>query len=322
MSHKPKSIFGPLLLIAIGAIWLLTKSGTIPTANLWALTRIWPYLLIAAGLGLILRSYWEYTNILLDIVIIGGAVIAIVYAPQLGWDNPSMTGVFHDGDFYFGPGDRGSGNMITSSREVYGFHAIELDYPAKVFIKQGSSESVKIEAEDNLMPLLKTEVRNGRLKIFYRKSGEKHVNPTETVVINITVKQLDEVNFSSAGELILEDIKTDKLEVSLNGAGTLDLRDVEAESLQVSLSGAGSMSASGKVDELDVNISGFGDFKGEDLQSQTAVVSISGAGSATVWVEDKLDAEISGAGSVNYYGSPSVTKQIGGLGTVNKSGDK
>ena len=48
----PRSLFGPLLLIAIGAVWLLVKSGTIPAANLWALTHIWPFLLIAAGLGI------------------------------------------------------------------------------------------------------------------------------------------------------------------------------------------------------------------------------------------------------------------------------
>jgi len=77
MEYK-RSIFGPLLLIAIGAIWLLTKSGYIPTANLWALTHIWPYVLITAGVGLILRPYWKYISIVLDIVIVGGAVLAIV----------------------------------------------------------------------------------------------------------------------------------------------------------------------------------------------------------------------------------------------------
>ena len=42
-------LFGPLLLVAVGVIWLLVKSGTIPSGNLWALTYIWPFLLIVAG---------------------------------------------------------------------------------------------------------------------------------------------------------------------------------------------------------------------------------------------------------------------------------
>jgi hypothetical protein len=311
-----------LLLIAIGAIWLLVKAGNIPAGNLWALTHVWPFLLIAAGIGIILRPYWSYTSVVLDVLIVGGLVLSIVYAPKMNWDNPSIVAMMGDSDIYFGPGERGSGNVIKETREVFNFHAIDVNYPGKVFIKQGSVESVKIEAEDNLVPNLRTEVRNGTLNIFYKKTNNKHVNPTTAVIITITVKDMDEVTFSSAGELTIEGLKTDNLDMSLSGAGNLEVKDVEIKNLKVNLSGAGGMTASGTADDLDLNISGFGEFKGNELHSQTARVNISGAGSAFLWVDDELDAEISGAGSVNYYGSPSVTKQINGLGSVNHSGDK
>jgi hypothetical protein len=322
--QRQRSLFGPLLLIAAGAVWLFVKAGNIPSANLWALTHIWPYLLIAAGLGLILRQYWRYTAILLDVVIIGGALLAIVYAPQLGWDNPSMTGVINisDNNFNVGPGERGSGNVITQTRAVGDFTSIEVDYPAQVFITQGNSVSVKVEAEDNLQPGLQTQVRGNTLQIFYKADEGERVNPTKTVKITIVVKDLQDVEFDSAGELTVEGLETQDLEISLSGAGNLKLIEVLLEKLTVNLSGAGSMTASGTADNLRVIISGFGDFDGKDLQSQTAYVNISGAGSATLWVENDLDATISGAGSVNYYGSPSVTKQISGVGSVSKSGDK
>ena len=83
-----------VITIAAGGIWLLVQSGNMPTANLWALTYIWPYVLIAAGVGLILRSYWKYISIVMDVVIIGGAVLAIFYAPKLGWASPSVTTIF------------------------------------------------------------------------------------------------------------------------------------------------------------------------------------------------------------------------------------
>jgi hypothetical protein len=173
------------------------------------------------------------------------------------------------------------------------------------------------------MPNLKTEVKDGTLKIFYKKTDDKHINPTETVTITITVKDLDAVTFSSAGELTIANLKTNSLDVALNGAGNLELNKITAKNLSVNLSGAGSMTASGAADDLDVNISGLGDFKGADLHSKTARVNISGAGSAVVWVDADLDAEISGAGSVNYYGSPdNVRKHINGLGSVNHLGDK
>lgn len=321
--EQKKSLFGPLLLIAAGVIWLLVQSGSIPSANLWALTHIWPFLLIAAGLGIILKPYWQYTSLMLDVLIIGGALLAIVFAPQLGWAGPSMFGIFnHDGEVFMGPGERGSGNVVSETRAVSDFHAIDIDYPATVFVSQGSQESLKIEAEDNLIPNLKTEVRNGTLEIFYRRENDRHVNPTKTVRITIVVKDLDEVDFNSAGELTIKELQAENLDVSLSGAGNLELKDVHLDGLGVNLSGAGSMSASGVADNLNLNISGFGDFKGADLHGQVARVNISGAGSATVWADEDLMANISGAGSISYYGSPSVTRQISGVGSINHVADK
>ena len=321
MEHK-RSIFGPLLLIAAGGIWLLVQSGNIPSSNLWALTYIWPYVLIAAGIGIILRSYWKYFTIVMDVIIVGGAVLAIAYAPKFGWNVPSMNFMFSENNLYVGPSERGSGDVIKSTREVSDFSAIEMDYPAQVIVTQGESVSVKIEAEDNVLPGLQTRVRNDTLEIFYKIEDGKHVNPTKPVKITIVVKDLKEVNFGSAGEFTLEGIETNKLDVSVSGAGNLKLNEITVKSLAVDLSGAGSMSASGEADDFDLTISGFGSFNGKDLHNKTAQVNLSGAGSATVWVDDELDAQVSGVGSINYYGSPAVTKQVSGVGGVTKSGDK
>lgn len=318
--EQKRSLFGPLLLIAAGVIWLLVKSGSIPSSNLWALTHIWPFLLIAAGIGLILRPYWSYTSVLLDVLIIGGVILAIFYAPQMGWNRPSMMVSWggEDGELFFGPGVRGSGNIVSETRKVSGFDSIQVDYPARVLISQGSAESLKVEAEDNLLPGLKTEVKSGELRIFYKSQDGEHVNPTKTVTITITVRELSSIDFSSAGELIVDGLESDELSVSLNGAGSVELNDIAVRGLNVNLSGAGSTTASGTADDLNLNISGFGDFDGRDLEGKTANVNISGAGGATVWAEEELDATISGAGSVNYYGSPeNVRKQINGVGGVN-----
>jgi hypothetical protein len=317
--QQKRSIFGPLLLIAIGVIWLLVESGTIPASNLWAVTHVWPFLLIAAGIGLILRPYWSYASILVDVLIVGGLVLSIVYAPMMNWDTPPATfAMIGNSDVYIGPGEPGSGNVITQTRDVSDFHAIEVDYPAKVFIEQDDTESVVIKAEDNLLPNLKTEVENGTLKIFYKKTDEKHVTPTEGVTINITVKDLDEVTYLSAGEIAIESLKTDTLDISLSGAGNVEIKDIEVKDLTANISGAGGMTASGTNYNLDLNISGFGGFDGTELHGKTATVNLSGLGSATVWVDDELDVVISGIGSVHYYGSPVLTKQINGIGTVNQ----
>ena len=210
--------------------------------------------------------------------------------------------------------------MKTETRQVSDFRAVEISYPAEVVISQGTSESLKIEADDNVLPGLQTRVQNNTLEIFY-KSKDKVVRPTKPVKITIVVKDLNQVNFESAGKLEIQSLDTDSLGVSVSGAGDLKLNKITAKDLSVNLSGAGSMAATGTADNLDMNISGFGSFNGKELQTQTATISLSGAGSATARVAEKLDAEISGAGSINYYGSPDVTKQVSGVGGVTRSGD-
>lgn len=319
--EQKRSLFGALFLIAAGVIWLLIKQGNVASANLWALAHIWPFLLIAAGIGLILRPYWSYTSIALDVLIIGGGVAAILFAPRMGWNTPPMGYVFTGNEFYVGPTERGSGVMKTETREVQNFHAIEVSYPADVFISQGAAESLKVEADDNLLPGLQTRVRNGTLEIFYKVEDGNVVRPSKPVKITIVVKDLDEMDFESAGSIKLTGIETDALSISVSGAGDLNLEQLAVKDLSVNLSGAGSISASGTTDTLEVNISGFGDFKGKELGSRVAHIDISGAGSASVRVEEELEAQISGAGSVDYYGSPAVTKQISGVGNINHAGD-
>jgi hypothetical protein len=316
MKHN-ESFFGPLFLIAAGVIWLLIKSGNIPVSNFWALTHIWPFLLIAAGLGLMLKPYWLYTSLVLDVIIIGGTILAVVYAPTLGWDHPSTIFTISSGEFYFEPGEPGSGHVIPETRDVIDVHAIKVDYPAQIMVRQGEKQSVTVEAEDNLLAGLKTQIRDDTLEIFYRPADGNLVRPTKPVKIMIVVTDLSDMQLTSAGEVIIEGLETEDLNILLNSAGTIKLNDIAVQNLSMNLSGAGSMTASGTVENLGLDISGFGSFNGEQLHGQTANVDLSGAGTATVWVDEQLDAEISGAGSVNYYGSANVRQRIYGLGSVN-----
>jgi hypothetical protein len=319
--QENRSIFWPLTLIATGALWLLISMGTIPSANLWALTYIWPYALIALGVGLILRTLWKPLGMLVSALVVIGAVAAVFYAPQLGWANAPTWGNWGNNNSFSGAVP-GSGKIETENRKVTGFTGITIGYPAEIIIRQGAAESLSIEAEDNLLPQLTTEVRSGRLYIENKeKRFAKRVDPSQSVKITITVKTLNEIDFPSAGTLTVESLKGDSLKISLSGAGDIVLKKLELKSLEAHVSGAGKITASGSVTDAKVTISGLGDFNGADLTCQTADANIPGAGSITLRVEKQLNAAISGAGSVNYYGPASVSKSISGVGDVNKAGD-
>jgi len=321
---KDRSIFWPLAMIAAGVLWLLIGLGIIPRTNLWALSHTLPYLLIALGLGLILRAYWRFAGILVSLAVVVGAVAAVIYAPQLGWnDAPGWGFDLWNIDPELGGAIAGSGVVETATYDLAEFQTISVDYPGDYTVRQGDAESVTIEADDNLLPQLVAEVRNGTLHVENsERNWRDRVNPTEHVLITITVVELNRIQFPTAGKMLIEELQTDSLSLSVSGAGDVNMTDLDAGTLDFSLSGAGNINVEGMAESLELSISGFGNFNGGDLQSQTADVHISGAGSATVWAEESLDASISGAGSVDYYGDPSVNERISGVGSVHRTGSK
>jgi hypothetical protein len=220
------------------------------------------------------------------------------------------------------PGRPASGNIITETREVTDFHAIRVDYPAVIVIRQGEAEGLTIEADDDVVADIRTDVSSGTLRIQRVRETDPWVNPSKPARITILVKELDKIDFNSAGTVTVDSLSADSLDLDVNGAGTLTLNGLELKSLTASLDGAGTLVLSGSADDLDVDLNGFGSLRAGDLQAQTAKVAISGAGSATVWVESKLTATISGAGSISYYGDPTVDKTVSGVGSVNSLGAK
>jgi len=321
---KQRSLFWPFVMIATGFVWLMVNLGKIPADNLWALTQIWPYLLMALGVGLIVRSFWRSAGMFFSGLIVLAAVLGIYFAPQFGWNTPQDWNFGHInlGSDLSG-GVPGSGVVVSEKREVSAFTGIEVRYPASVTIKQGQTNSVTVETDDNLLSQLSTRVNNGSLIIENTESAwSRRVDPSDKILISITVKDLRDVKFDSAGEIIMEGIQSDQLKLSISGAGTTSLIDVQLGTCEVNLSGAGSINANGEVNELDIDISGAGSFSGKDLKSNSTTASISGVGSASLWVVKDLAANISGVGSVNYYGSPSVQKNVSGLGSVNNLGEK
>ena len=65
---KQRSLFFPLALIAAGILWIMIGMGRLPVQNLWALAHIWPFLLIGAGVSLILRTYWAPTRLVYSVI--------------------------------------------------------------------------------------------------------------------------------------------------------------------------------------------------------------------------------------------------------------
>jgi hypothetical protein len=318
---RNRSLFWPFFLIAAGIVWLLIDLQRLPIENLWGLMYIWPFLLMAAGISLILRARWPVTRFFVSGLTVLGMLLAVLFAPQFGWNRAPSWSFFNFADF--NGSVRGSGVVVSQTRPLEDFTNIEINYPVELTVSQGSANSVAVTAENNLMPQLATRVSGSTLYIENSQPDwGKRVNPTRPVILHLTVKNLQRVDFPSAGTLTVGKLQTDHLDLSISGAGSVNLSNLSTQALTVNLSGAGNITASGTADALNIDVSGFGSFNGADLASQTVGISISGAGNATVWAKTSLNASISGTGSVRYYGAPSVSREVSGLGSVTGLGGK
>jgi hypothetical protein len=217
----------------------------------------------------------------------------------------------------------GSGKMVTETRPVANFTSFVLAGMGDATITQGSVESLVIEAEDNVMPLLKSDVKNGVLTVLLdQKDWKDVVRPTKGVKITLGVKNLNALELAGLGNIDVPALKTTAFTIKISGAGNVRVPKLEATDLTSTLTGVGNTELSGQVTRETVEMSGAGQFSAGNLSCQTAKLTLTGTGNATVWVRDTLDVTIGGAGNVSYYGSPKVTKSVTGLGVLSPMGNK
>lgn len=313
-----RSLFFPMALIAAGLIWLLINFGYVPAENLWAVTRLWPFLLIGAGINLILRDRGLLPTALVQALLVLGMMGAIIFAPQLGWAgaphwNPSFGNL---------GSERGSGTSASETRPIDSqVNTLVIRYPARVEFIQGDTAQVRISADDNLLPQLETRVNGDTLTIRNPHPWQQRVTPTKPVEIEVTLPALSRVELDTAGSITLSSLRGDSLVLIVDGAGSVQLQDLQLDHLEARLNGAGTVFASGTVQQLTLELDGVGSYEGEQLAAQNADVTVSGVGSAKVRASQTLHAKIEGVGSISYYGSPQVQQETDGLGSIHRAGD-
>ena len=209
-------------------------------------------------------------------------------------------------------GERGSGNLITETREVSGFDAIDLAGEGRLDIVFGDTETLVIEAEDNLMPLLTSEVEGGTLVLGSTES----IDPTEDIVYSVTAVGLDRIRLSGSGDIVAPDAEGTRMTIELTGSGSVFLTDMDVDTVDAEISGSGDIELSGVAAQLEAAIPGSGSLNAEALSTDEADVSISGSGDAVVNVSEQLVADISGSGSIEYVGSPTVDSNVSGSGSI------
>ena len=188
----------------------------------------------------------------------------------------------------------GSGQVMSEDRSLPDFDTVELEGNMDVEISKGDSVKCTVEGDDNIIPLLKTEVRGNRLRIYLKRG----ISLSSYKALNVYL-EVPEING-----------------VSVSGSGDISFTDVTRGDVKVSINGSGDLTGTGEAEAVTAEINGSGDMHLFKLFSERASVEINGSGDVEINASASLDAEINGSGDIKYKGNPPEIKR-----SVNGSGD-
>jgi hypothetical protein len=189
----------------------------------------------------------------------------------------------------------GSGVVKTESRNVVDFDEVEASGAMNVEILTGEVFLVEVEADDNLLEHIITELDAETLKIY----TENRLSTKSKIVVRVSMPNLKEAHVSSASKM--------------------NISGIQNEDLSLRASGASKIHINGKTKSLDLDISGASKIDAEALISESVRAEASGASSAIVNATQQLEADASGASKISYIGDlKDVRQHTSGASSVKK----
>jgi hypothetical protein len=191
---------------------------------------------------------------------------------------------------------QGSGSITTQERPISHFSAVQINLGADLVLTQGDTESLSIEADENLMQYIQTEVLNG--KLIVSKPNDVSLAPSRPIRLSVGFTTLDTIEVFGASAITADHLDLDKLTLSFNGSGSTYLV--------------------GRVETQAISIRGQATLRNFDLMSRDVSVDIKGTGTVEVSASDTLNVTVEGMGNIRYSGSPQITQNISGTGTISQ----
>ncbi len=205
-----------------------------------------------------------------------------------------------------------SGAIILEPRPVHNFDEVYLKGYGDLVIEQGETEALVVEAEEDLLPRILTEVRGNRLIISY-KPGFQIEFQTRPIIYHLSMKTIHAIDISGSGTMETNRLHTDTLRLGVSGSATMEVDDLQAHLLNLNISGSGKIDLTGKVEKQDIQVSGSGEVQAWGLETQEARLEVSGSASVTVRVVSDLNISASGIATIEYFGQPSLHQRISGV---------
>ncbi len=211
--------------------------------------------------------------------------------------------------------ESGSGNIETQKRNVPAFTGIHASNSIDVEVKIGSP-SVEVEADDNILRYVKTNVSGNMLHIGIENGVSIH---NTHIKVYVTVPELNRIEANASAEVKVLDIMKNDGKISFDVSSSADIEaEVDAPEVGAEASSSGSITLRGKTRSYRAQVSSSAEIRSAELLSENTHVSANSSGSAEVYASVALDAEASSSGSVEYSGGATVKSSTNSSGSVHK----
>jgi hypothetical protein len=211
---------------------------------------------------------------------------------------------------------KGNGNIIKEYRSVQDFQELEAGGVFHIYYTPADSFSVFVETDENLMPEIKTKVKNGRLKL----STQGDISNITKLNVYISAPFLSALDMSGASSFkTTKMMKSNILNLDFSGASNGKM-DLNCKTLEADISGAATLILCGESRTMNIEASGASKLKCEKLKSDIARINASGASEVSVTVQKQINIEASGAAQVHYFSRENAEVKVNtsGAATVNR----
>jgi Putative auto-transporter adhesin, head GIN domain len=204
----------------------------------------------------------------------------------------------------------GSGNLETKEYAFADFTRIEISSAFEFEIRQSSSYSINVTADDNIIDHVQVSQDGQTLRIRLATVPSLRL---VTLRASVAIPQLRGLAASGASRGTVSDfISTAGLNITVSGASRVT-GDITSGDIEFDVSGASTVQLEGSAGDMIATVSGASRFNLGDFVVYNADVNISGASTGTVNLHGTLNANVSGASTLLYIGEPV-------MGVINVSG--
>jgi len=202
-------------------------------------------------------------------------------------------------------------------RKVGNFTKIEVSGAFNVILTQGSSASLTLEASEELLEKVISEVKGD--KLILRLENNTRITGTDSPTAYISFINLEEIDLSGAVKISgTNTMKFENLEIEGSGASKVNLT-LSANRLKCEASGASDIMLAGDASAFEADLSGASKIDAEELKTVNCTLDCSGASTSKVYVTGSLKVDGSGACKVIYTGNPKqVDSDMSGASKISK----